>query len=483
MRTASLAILLIAAGGLTGCLGDEPAVGRAPANGTDEGGPAKPVFDSSVNVSKQHPGAEPVVDVASDGTIFVQGQGFEEEPGSTAYAYPGEQTQSRVWRSTDGGESWTDVTPPGRGRNSSCDAYLAVAPDDTVYAANCFVVGFPGPTEMALYRSDDMGETWTELVDPPFPPDVHRMWLVPEGERTLHVAVESQWPTAGTFYIVSHDRGQTWRGPFPVDGETFWGSELAVDEERDMLYTARVAHDPDPEEDDYLDHSGPLYLRVSDDGGRTWERRPVAELDGPFATQAWQPLTVDPDGTLYLVWAEGEEGRGVVHYAYSTDQGQSWEGPVALTSIPGTQTLVWAEARGPGELGISYYHAQEGGLPGRIDASWYAAYALVGQADTGQPTVEPARVTDWAVHEGGICTEGPSCDEGTEDRSLLEFTGVAFGPQDRAHTVFASTKWDGYNGFPLFGREQTASGTAGSSGPEQVRGGSVLDAGLPVVPR
>lgn len=482
MRTVGLAILLVAAG-LTGCLGDEPAVERSPADGTDEGGPAEPVFASAVNVSKQHPGAEPVVDVASDGTIFVQGQGFEEEPGLTAYAYPGEQTQSRVWRSTDGGESWTDVSPPGRGRNSSCDAYLAVAPDDTVYAANCFIVSYPAPAEMALYRSDDLGSTWTELTDPPFPPDVHRMWLVPEGESTLHVAVESQYPAGGLSYLVSHDRGETWQGPFPVDPDTFWGSELAVDSERDIIYAARLAHEADPsDQEDGTKHTGPFYLRISDDGGRTWERRPIAELEGPIATQAWQPLTVDPAGTLYLVWAEGEEGRAVVHYAFSTDQGQSWEGPVALTSIPGTQTLVWAQARGSGELGISYYHAEEAGLPGQMDASWYAGYALVGQADTGQPTVQTARVTDWAVHEGGICTEGPSCSEETEDRSLLEFTGVAFGPEDRAHTVFASTKWDGYHGFPLFGREQI-SGAAGSPGPEQVRDGPGLDAAGPLIPR
>lgn len=445
-------VLLLALIAVTaGCLatdGDPPSPTEPGGDGAaeDESG-----FPPAVNVSKEHSGAEPVVDVTSEGTILVQGQGFDEPPTFQDYAYPGDSTQNRVWRSTDGGETWTDVSPPGRGRNASCDAHLAVAPDDTVYAANCFIVGFPAPTEMPLYRSEDEGDTWTELTEPPFPPDVHRMWLVPKPGGVLHLAVESQYPDGGLYYLVSQDRGETWEGPIPVDEETLWGSELAVDAENGRLYAARLAHEADPEdEEDRINHTGPFYLRASSDGGRTWDRHRVAEIDERFATQAWQPLTLGPEGTLYLAWAETEDGRAVVHYTYSTDQGRTWQDPVALTQIDGTQTLVWAQARGPGQLALTYYQADEAGVPAEVNASWYAGYALVDDADTSRPNVTTERVTTWPVHDGAICTEGASCQQEREDRRLLEFTGVAFGPEGRAHTVFASTKWDGYNGFPVY---------------------------------
>src|SRR5438093_598399 len=69
-----------------------------------------------VAVSKDAPGAEPVVALAPDGTLYVEGVGRIDRPPSQVG-----QNVNKVWRSTDNGSTWQDVTPPLQGQERSND--------------------------------------------------------------------------------------------------------------------------------------------------------------------------------------------------------------------------------------------------------------------------------------------------------------------------------------------------------------------------
>jgi hypothetical protein len=85
-----------------------------------------------------------------DGTIFVR-------------AYDREAYISRLYRSTDGGQTWEEV----RGGLPGAPNDLAFAPDGTLYAA-AVPAAWRAETEEAswgegVYRSDDGGDTWASL--------------------------------------------------------------------------------------------------------------------------------------------------------------------------------------------------------------------------------------------------------------------------------------------------------------------------------
>lgn len=431
-------VLLLAVSMVTvGCLGVgepeevEPATDADPVGADD--GIATPRFHAPVNVSEERPGAEPMLGVAPDGTIFVTGTGPGQPvtpDGSPLSIHRPTQT---IWRSTDGGQSWEEVTPqiPPTAHTGGVDNALAVGPDGTVYYLNA-----AGATQH-MFRTTDGGDTWDPLALPPFPTPMHRSWIAPGEDGRVHVASESL-ATLNNWHLGSEERGSTWGPPTPIHEDPGFGSDLAIGPDG-TLYLARTSlASATPAKEDTWD------LLVSTDGGTTWDRRTMfphaAELTG-----SWQSLEVGPDGTLHMVWAQMHDGTSLVHHAFSLD-GETWSTPAPIAPTNGTQTLPWMDVRGPGELGIVWYAADQAGPPNEVDAKWYVDYALVTDADTDDPTVQTTRVTPWPVHEGAICTDGPFC---RSDRSLLDFTWVAFGPEGRAHLAFASTMWDQASAFPV----------------------------------
>lgn len=443
MRRLGLA-LLVAAVLAAGCLGSSDEPPQPPGDGTDvdrEG----PQLAEPVNVSKQFPGTEPVVDVAPDGTIYLQGIGQTESLRDDPDDLVLPPLVNRVWRSDDGGATWTDVTPPLTGGNASCDGFVAVDGDGTVYAANCYIQAIvgTGSTTLELYRSRDRGETWERLAVPPFPEPMHRMWIVPDGEDTINLAVEALFPHGGLYHLRSTDDGDTWQGPTPVDPGSYFGSDLAVGPDGTQ-YAARI--ETEFGQDGSYHYPGPWWMRVSTDDGVTWTRKPMFELEGELAT-VWQSLAVDEDGTAYMVWTETLDGTARLRYAFSTDQGDSWEGPRTIGTGDASHTLAWAHARGPGELVLTWYEAQERGAPPDLNASWRGHVGVLSSADTADPTLTSTRATPWVVHEGPICVRGPACDG---NRELADYSWVDVGPEGQVHSAFADSTWTQPDAFPVY---------------------------------
>ncbi|HVL48764.1 MAG TPA: sialidase family protein [Candidatus Thermoplasmatota archaeon] len=437
---AALAVAVV----LAGCLGGVPArdASRADLVGT----PVAPfAFHPAVAVSKEWPGSEPVVAVASDGTLFVEGVGFVEG---------GLLAVNKVFRSRDGGATWMDVTPEGLGEQGSVDGFVAVGNGDRVYAQNS------GATTFQLFRSDDLGESWIPLPAPKFPVAMHRSWIVPEGAATLHVVYEALPPSylvpqvpanpnEGLWYFRSDDRGLTWSAPRQIDPIPNFAGQGNLVVANGSLYVPRYVDAADPPRYE----RGQWYLIASEDEGRTWERREMFALTSELAG-AVLSLAADGRGVLHFAWAQAAGNVSRVFTASSADGGRSWSAPFEV-SANGTQALPWIAARGDGEATLVWYEADAEGLASRVDAPWHVVAARVAGAHGEAPAVARTRVTADPVHEGNICAKGPAC-RGKDDRRLLDYPWVAFGPEGEAHLVFASTMWKRPSAFAIHAREALA---------------------------
>jgi photosystem II stability/assembly factor-like uncharacterized protein len=233
-----------------------------------------------------------------------------------------------IFRSLDGGESWTDVTD---GIPHKRVLAVCIAPDGTVYA---------GTEPSSLYRSTDDGASWEDLAAlrdvpsydtwffPPRPDTHHVRWIAPHA-RDIHVGIElggvlrsrdggttfedrhpdavidphvlHRHPTAtnriyaigGDGVSYSLDSGDTWtRDTDGMDRFYVWG--LAVDPADPDLWYVSAAPGPDRA------HGG------RDAQGRLFRRRdrwePISDVvaDMPYALAAPEP------GTLVVGTRAGE---------------------------------------------------------------------------------------------------------------------------------------------------------------------------------
>lgn len=403
---------------------------------------ARPTFAPAVNVSTEVPGSEPMVDVGPEGTIYLTGIGFTDlelpDPLATA-----PNPQNGVWRSTDGGATWVEVTPelPGGGEGSF-DNVLAVGGDGTVYYGTALGEVF------AMYRSTDRGQSWTPIPSPRLPAAAHRAWLVAEGESTVHLALTGTPPVNDVWYHRSTDQGATWTRTGLARAQGNLATDLGVGPDG-TLYVASV------EDGSPVGAPPGLTLHRSTDGGLRWTSQRIVSFEGPY-TSAWASLEVGPRGTVFIAWAEGEDGASQIHYTYSQDRGQTWS--TAKPAVPSqtTQALPWMDVRDPGELGFAYYAANASVLPDEASMDWFPIYAFVANATSEDPDAYRTRLTDWPVHEGIVCNEGAGSCSPYNGSALLDFTWIEFGPEGEAHVGVASSRWEHRMGFPIYAGEASA---------------------------
>lgn len=425
---------------LAGCAAPTPDRDGIPAPTADALGILPPV-----PVSMDWPGAEPVVAVASDGTVYTEGVGGT-----------GRGNVNKVWRSDDDGATWVDITPAALGQERSNDGFVAVGNGDRVYAANVYSLTFQ------VFRSDDKGATWVPLNVPRLPALMHRHWIVPVGERTVHVSVEGLppgflpafggqdaldpvqgTPNDGMWYMRSDDLGQTWSRPIHIDPQVNFAGQgpMVVSPDGERLYIPRYEDEAGAFTPTY--QKGHWYLLASEDGGRTWERREMFDLTSELST-AVPGLAIDAEGALHFVWSQEVAGSSRVHLATSTDGGRTWSAPRQLTQS-GTQAMAWVATRGT-DLGLMWYAADVEGPASQVDAAWHVDYA---ELRDGKLVVE--RVTDAPVHQGNVCARGPACGEG-EDRRLLDYPWLVFDLEGAPHMVFASTEWERPSAFMVYAK-------------------------------
>lgn len=190
-----------------------------------------------------------------------------------------------VERSLDGGATWTTVAgdPLGAGGGVRC---LAVSPPvpSRVWACGGTSGGLP-----SLLRSDDRGDTWTQLIPTPYDGDaVLALAPDPLAQDGLYAGmVSGLWET--------EDAGVTWRlvlyprFPGPITSLAMTGGRLTA--VSDELVVGAVAI------------TNVMGLYTSSDQGTTWDTLPTPPTATGATTMTVSASRIAFIGTRYGLWA------------------------------------------------------------------------------------------------------------------------------------------------------------------------------------
>ena len=362
-----------------GAVGSGPLLGQAaqPSDGVDvliSTGEPFPHVEPHLAVHPGHPNRLVVAAM----TLPKEGDGFH----------------ARVYRSTDGGESWSSHPIEGERDGSQDDPWLAYGGDGSLY-----LVHLPG----IVRRSEDGGRTWRAPIRLPTGGGGHldapKMAVNPgSGDRperiyvaaTQTLELQDEGPVRVLAIHRSADRGDTFEGPVRVMANDFKNKsgDLVVLSDGTVVATFHeLFHGADPVESPRLwsvrsrnggrslstpslvtsgfvslspmlavDRSGPRpdrvyaawlglegdrnhYLAHSDDAGVTWsEPVPFAERADSTAHPTSAAIAVGPGGTVGLLWPENLLARGAdcfeLRFSASRDGGETFTEPIAVSDEP-----------------------------------------------------------------------------------------------------------------------------------------------------
>lgn len=221
----------------------------------------------------------------------------------------GANEQRGVYKTSDGGQTWNAVLQIDE-NTGACDVVIDPSDPSRVYAAMYARRRTPwsyqsGGPEGGIYRSTDGGQTWTKLTTG-LPERTGRIGLAinAANPRTIFATIESDQGgrigdlfsnrsrTGGVYR--SDDAGDTWRRASDFNPRAF--------------YFSRIRSDPKDVDRVYL-LGWQLY--VSDDAGATFHAGEAHVPHVDFHTMAIDPddtdhLLIGTDGGLYVSWDRGK---------------------------------------------------------------------------------------------------------------------------------------------------------------------------------
>ncbi|MDQ4064871.1 MAG: glycoside hydrolase [Actinomycetota bacterium] len=299
-----------------------------------------------------HTSLEPTIAIEPSGDIYVTAADW------THPAVTGGATD--IVRSSDGGETWSFVTPKildQRRQHVTLDPYVHVDDLDGDNA-RIFTIDLTVACSYMSF-SDDHGESWTTNPLACGRPvnDHHTVFSGPPVNSTTigyPNILYYCWNDVGTSSCgKSLDGGITWH---PTGAPAFLGYDTQGEgEARDNLCGGLHGHGiVGPEGTVYLprEYCNRPYISVSHDEGVTWTNYRVAKM--PASGGSDTSVAVDRKGNLYYLWL-GQDDR-LPYLAVSRDKGETWSKPVAV----GPPQLKEANlpsivARGVGKIALVYY--------------------------------------------------------------------------------------------------------------------------------
>jgi photosystem II stability/assembly factor-like uncharacterized protein len=209
-----------------------------------------------------------------------------------------------LYKTTDGGKTWTAVLTIDENTGVT-DVVMDPRDPDTLVAAayqrrrHVFTLIGGGPGS-GLHKTTDGGRTWKKLTGGLPKEEMGRIGLAlaPTEPDTLYALVETAAANKAGGTFRSTNRGETWekQGDYNPGGPMYYQEILVDPKDAERLYSMDV------------------FLKVSDDAGKTW--RNLGERYKHVDNHA---MWIDPDDTHhYLVGGDGGLYR-------SLDRGATWQ--------------------------------------------------------------------------------------------------------------------------------------------------------------
>jgi hypothetical protein len=423
-RRAALALALLVL--LSGCTqaGDDPA---------EDGGEglatpprdlplelAAPVAMPSIDLGEA--AGEPNIAVAKDGTIYVSDPSIG------------------IWRSTDGGASFTKAA--ARGITGGGDGDIVIDDAGCIHWLGLFGTNATGEdAPIPYHRSCDGGESFSGGVDLSNGTGSDREWIGRSDGGVLYASWRGDNESRGVISVTtSFDSGLTWTPLVDMADDAVGGPIVAGAVEGHVFEAMTTfAAAPVPQES----QGGAIFLARSFDHGHTWDLVPVFEpaqsaqvgLIG-FPTSIFPVVDADDAGNLYLVFAADQRAlpqatpkpaaRFSVYLMVSPDLGQSWSEPRLLSDPSKVALMPWVAAGADGRIAVTWYE-NVAGLPADfLPDAWNVKLWESIDATNPAGASEVVQLNDLPNHIGAVCTSGTGCLAG--DRSLLDFFEVAIQP-------------------------------------------------------
>jgi len=366
-------------------------------------------FGASVLVSDDNV-SEPGVDVAPDGTLYVNG------PVGVLSNIPG--SPSEVWRSDNGGTSWTKLPAslkanlPGGG-----DADIVVLPNGNLAETDLWL----GNSTVAT--STDKGQTWTANPVQGAPVQ-DRQWVAATSTAVYHVV--HQIPT-GMILSKSLDGGLTYQvhnvaataldqtGCVCPPGNMVAESGGLTGDKVGGVYNTTTA--------------GTKFWRTTN-GGLTFTQTNPSAGTSTDTGQGFPVVADGGNGKLATVWTAITNGQEVTMFTTSNDFGATWA-PAQTIVNTGTSAYPWVDYRN-GKIAISLYHndavATQDTTPS--GSPWTIDY--IESTDGGTTFTALAAADPVAVKTEPICSGGINC---SANRELGDFQQVAI--DNAGHSIIS----------------------------------------------
>jgi photosystem II stability/assembly factor-like uncharacterized protein len=326
------------------------------------------------------------------------------DPERTSVLYAG--TGAGVFKSVDAGRTWawsglgqTPRLPGGRRGEGNVGSILVDPTDSSV------VYAVAGTTENHVSKSTDGGRTWRTLrASPRY---IEALAIDPAHPRTLFAAVDD-WATGtgkgkGTIEL-SSDGGATWRPVLSHDG-----------------YLWAIAADPAGAGTVYA--LGTAGVLVSADGGLTWTSAGTAPAYN-LGSLAVDPA--DPETVYVNAWKKG--------VFRTSDGGRSWTALGAMFSGP-----IAIDPQAPSTLYLGHGNAIVKTLDG--GTTWRPADAGIVGSDVLSTAIDPR--DDKVVYAGTEIGLYRSGDGGRTWRALrlgVSAQAVAVDPANSAHLLVSGSR-------------------------------------------
>ena len=403
-------------------------------------------FNTPVFIDQHRGGGEPVSVVAKDGSIIVGAH-----TGDThlylrtipeAEWYANYRHQSFIWRSTDGGQTWSrvDWLVPGSAMHSPPTAIGPADPDFAIDSAGTLY-----ETELewnvSVSASHDNGQTWPDAN--PIADVGDRPWIVARGPGEVYLRITGNLQK-------STDGGATWVG------------------RTDPAASGDLWVDPSDPQGLFAPASGGVGITWSRDDGRSWD---TSTVPGASNRAALDSIAVDKGGWAYVGYAHTDNQ---VYFSGWNPATEAWASPVRIPKIgSGTPMWPWVDAGDDGRAAVGWYeYTPVPGQSGTYRIRVYVAVTTNARGSTftcpdGSTIQVPPRfsVADAAgrpVYTGPVPCTGTGCNA-TGDRRLGDFFTINHDNQGRVFVVTGDTTLTNVGDFqyqvarPLFAIADAAS--------------------------